>query len=499
MSLRLSVAANFLASAWVALVGLAFVPLYVRLLGIESYALIGFFATLQVWLALLDMGFSATLNRETARFSAGSQGPQEIHDLLRSMEFTFLVLAVVFAVALAVSASLIATNWLNAQALPEQAIVQAIVVMGAVIAAQWVGNLYRSGLLGLQRQLWLSSAVALGATVRAAGSVAVLVFVSPTITAFFVYQLAVSAVETLVIRWYLRKCLPTAPARPRFSLAALGRVRRFAGGMALVALLATLLTQLDKLLLAKLLPLDQFGYFMLVTTVAGALSALTLPIHNVAYPRFAATVAAGEDGALTFEYHRFAQLLALGVVPASFMLSVFSADIVLLWTRDEAATRAVAPVLSVWVIGTMLNALVSVPYMAQLAHGWTRLSVAGNMLAVAVIVPALLWLVPLYGPVAAAWIWVAINAAYVLVSIPIMHSRILKAEGRRWYGADVLAPVAGAGAAVWVLKALLGGGDSLVPFAHVIAGGVFVLLVTGLSTELGREMAVSLGKRALGR
>lgn len=499
MSLRHSVAANFLASAWSALVSLAFVPLYVRLLGIESYALIGFFATLQAWIALLDMGFSATLNRETARFSAGSQSPQEMHDLLRSMEATFMVLAGLFTVAMVGSSSLIASNWLNARALPEQTIVEAVPIMGAAIAAQWIGNLYRSGLLGLQRQLWLSSTLALGVTVRAAGGVAVLLFVAPTIIAFFLFQLAVSTVETLIIRWYLRRCLPPPPAKPRFSLAALGRVRGFAGGMALVTLLATVLTQLDKLLLAKLLPLDQFGYFMLVITAAGALSALTLPIHNVAYPRFAATVAAGDDEAMTFEYHRFAQLLALGVVPASFMLSVFAEDIILLWTRDEQATRAVAPVLQVWVIGTMLNALVSVPYMAQLAHGWTRLSVAGNTLAVAIIVPALLWLVPLHGATAAAWIWVAINAAYVLVTIPIMHSRILTTESRRWYGADVLAPMAGAAAAVWLLKALLGGGGGGSPLAQVMVGGVFVLLVTGLCTELGRDMAVSLGKRALGR
>ena len=54
MSLQRNVAANYLASGWAALMGLAFVPWYVRYLGIESYGLIGVFGTMQVWLALLD-------------------------------------------------------------------------------------------------------------------------------------------------------------------------------------------------------------------------------------------------------------------------------------------------------------------------------------------------------------------------------------------------------------------------------------------------------------
>ncbi len=61
--------ATLLGNAWMALMGLVFVPLYIKFLGIESYGLIGFFAMLQVMTGLLDMGFSSTLNSEMARLS----------------------------------------------------------------------------------------------------------------------------------------------------------------------------------------------------------------------------------------------------------------------------------------------------------------------------------------------------------------------------------------------------------------------------------------------
>src|SRR4051794_31778653 len=64
-----NVAANFVGTFWAALMGPALVTIYVRLLGIEAYGLVGLLTTLQAVFALLDLGLSAATNRELARFS----------------------------------------------------------------------------------------------------------------------------------------------------------------------------------------------------------------------------------------------------------------------------------------------------------------------------------------------------------------------------------------------------------------------------------------------
>ena len=86
MSFRRNVIANYLGQAWVALMGLAFIPIYIRYLGIEAWGLMGLFALLQACLTLLDAGVTPTLGREMARFTAGEQSPQAIRDLLRTLE-----------------------------------------------------------------------------------------------------------------------------------------------------------------------------------------------------------------------------------------------------------------------------------------------------------------------------------------------------------------------------------------------------------------------------
>lgn len=65
-------------------------------------------------------------------------------------------------------------------------------------------------------------------------------------------------------------------------------------------------------------------------------------------------------------------------------------------------------------------------------------------MAVAVLIPATIWVVPHYGAVGAVWIWVALNAGYILVDIQFMHLRVIPNEKWRWYFTDVLLPIGGA-------------------------------------------------------
>ena len=475
------------------MISLAFIPLYIQYLGIESYGLIGFFTTLQAWLLLLDLGLSPALNREMARFSAGAVCGDAIRALLRSTEVIYVASGCLIALFVAVLSPLIAGYWLRPEALSPATVAHAVGLMGLVVSLQWMANLYRGALLGLQHQVWLSAAGAVAVTVRSGGAVLVLAFIDPTITAFLYFQCVASAAESLVMGWYLRRKLPRQ-ASPRFSLGALRTIAGFAAGLSIAMLLATLLTQLDKLLLARLLPLGQFGYFALAVTVSSSLSVLITPLSNVAFPRLSEMVAARDDTALSQQYHRFAQLLSIGLLPPALVLCLFSERVVFLWTGDIVTTQAVAPLLSIWVVGTALNGLMHLPHAAQLAHGWPRLSAILNTVAVLLMVPALLIFVPRYGAVAAAWIWVAINAGYIIFGIATMHTRILLNEKWSWYGQDTLAPLAGGTAAAAMMWLMHSGADSMsrIQEAGFIASGTLIVTIaTAVAAPLGREYLYS--------
>jgi O-antigen/teichoic acid export membrane protein len=130
--------------------------------------------------------------------------------------------------------------------------------------------------------------------------------------------------------------------------------------------------------------------------------------------------------------------------PAGLLLGFFAGGVIYMWSGDPELARNTASVLSVLGVGTFLNVMMYMPQQLQLAHGWTGLAVRVNAVAVAVLVPALFWVVPRYGALGAAWIWLALNTGYVVISLQLMHRRLLPEEKRAWYLRDVLLPAGGA-------------------------------------------------------
>ena len=494
--LKRNLVANYLGQGWTALMGLAFIPLYIKYLGIEAYGLIGLFAVLQAWLGLLDMGMTPTLGREMARFTGGSHSAQSIRDLLRSIETLAVGVALLIAGGVALGSNWIATSWLKAEALPTAVVAQTFAIMGLVTALRFVEGIYRSSIVGLQQQVLFNVVNSAMATLRGLGAVGILAWVSPTIEAFFLWQGVVSIATLAILAATTYAALPRGDRGGRFSLAALRGVWQFAGGMVGITLLALLLTQVDKILLSKLLTLKEFGYYTLAATVAGALYVLIGPITQAFYPKFCELHARDDIVALPDCYHKGAQLVSVIAGSAAIVLIFFAETFLRLWTQDSELAGLVAMLVSLLVLGNMLNGLMWIPYQTQLANGWTSLTVRINIVAVGIIVPAILWATPRWGAEGAAWVWVSLNAGYVLLGIHFMYRRILTAEKWRWYRQDVLAPLLAAGLVVGTIKVFWPVQDTAIAQIAVLAITAIAALSasTLASQHVRQQVLISLGE-----
>jgi O-antigen/teichoic acid export membrane protein len=440
MNLKKNVIANYLGQGWTVLMGLAFIPLYIKYLGMEAYGLIGVFAVLQAWLTLLDMGMTPTLNREMARYKAGALSKESIFDLLRSIEWICAGLTLLIIICICFFAPLLSEKWFNFEKLPVETVTKAIITMGFVIATRLWEEIYRSAIRGMQQQVWLNIAQGILATLRWAGVLVVLLWVSTTIQAFFLWQGFISVVSVFVYAYKTYHSLPDSSRGGKFSLESIRNVRRFAGGIAIITVLALLLTQVDKVLLSGLLTLEDFGYYMLAALIAGGLAQLIPPMNAAIYPKFTELLACHDDAALVNTYHGACQLLSAVIIPPALVLSAFSEQIILLWTGDPVLTSAAAPIMRVLVIGTLLNGLMNVPYMLQLAYGWTGFAVRVNIVAVIFVIPAILWVVPRYGVMGAAWIWLLLNVSYVFVGLHFMFQKLIPKEKWRWFKESIAKP-----------------------------------------------------------
>ena len=441
MAVKKNVVANFAGSAWSALIGLAFVPIYIHYLGVEAYGVIGVFVSLQAVLGILDMGLATTLNRELARLSATEGTSEQVHDTLRTLEWLYWASAVAVGILLVSISPLIANHWVRPDKLSRPEIQQAFLFLCLVTALRWPCGLYAGGLNGLQRQISLNVLTAIAMTVQGVGSVLVLWLVSPTLNTFLTWQVVAALLHVATLALYTRSVLPRIERKAKFDRKILIQIWRFAAGMSGLTILVLLLTQLDKIILSTLLDLTMFGYYTFAVAVAVSLNRLITPLFAAIFPRLTQLVAENRLDELTRFYHQASQLSSALIVPASLMLILFSKEIIFAWTGSQNLVDETYLVISLLSIGTLLNSLLSVPYSLQLAYGWTGLAVRMNLFAVIMIVPLVIVLTNHFGIVGPPIAWILLNSGYLIFDIKFMHKRLLSREKWEWYVKDVGIPL----------------------------------------------------------
>jgi O-antigen/teichoic acid export membrane protein len=438
--LKPALLANFVGTGWAALVQLACIPLYIKFLGIEGYGLIGFYLMLQTLFQVMDLGLSPTVNREMARYSVQPEKAGEARDLVRTLEVGYWFIGLILGAVLFISASWIANHWIKSSTLPVSGISKAVMLMGVLAVLQWPISFYQGALMGLHRQVLFNILKIVVVTVSNGGAVLVLWRVSPTIRAFLVWQVAVCAIQAALIAVFVWSSLPSSARTARFNPSVVRGVWRFAVGMSGITLIGLIITQVDKVLVSKLLTLRIFGYYALAWTVANGLVIISSAIFNVIFPRLSAQVAASDEDGVRQSYHRGAQLMAVMVLPPAAVLSFFSFEILRLWTRSTETAAFDARILTVLVVGSALNSLLYLPYALQLAFGWTKLSFVAGVLSVAILIPSLFPLTKYFGAIGAASMWAVLNILNMLIVVPVMHRRLLQGETWRYF-ADIGLPL----------------------------------------------------------
>jgi O-antigen/teichoic acid export membrane protein len=418
----------------------AFVPLYVRYLGVEAFGLIGLYTMLQGWLGILDLGLRPMLAREMARFSGGAMDSDSIRDILRTVEMFVVPVCIAMALGVWAVSGWIAVHWVKAEALPLATLSASIGLMGLVVGLRILEGLYQGCLAGLQQQVAENTITIMASTGRGFGALVVLVAVSPSIEAFFIWQVMVSSAAVLMMATTVYRQLGPKERAARPSLATLKYSWRFASGMMMITLLSILITQIDKIILSRAVTLREFGYYSLAFAVAATVGTLSAPITTAFAPRFTQLVAKGDDTALRQNYHAATQYVCVLSASAMALFLYFGRPLLVVWTGDATLAQQVAPVLAILGAAAFFQSVLTPPYFLQLAYGWTRLAIGINIVALTIVTPALLWAVPLYGAIGAATAWLSVTAFYLFVSIYLMHRRILRGELVSWYAFDVAIP-----------------------------------------------------------
>ena len=485
-SVRDNLIANLGGKGLSVLISLICVPIYIRVLGIAGYGLIGVWTTLETIANVIDLGLSPTITREMAACSTRTGGAQDARDLVRTLEAAYWVIGVVLGGIVIACASPISLHWLRTNQLPPDTLRMAIVLIGVLIACRWPITFYVGGLTGLERQVVLSAVSTTYAYLRSLGSVFILLFVSRTIFAFFAFQIVINLVQTVVLTILLWRCLPSGRT-PRVRPELIRRIWRFAGGATAISLVGLIVSELDKIVVSAMVPLERFGYYALGSRVAASLGVISLPLFAALFPAFSRQVAAGNEHKLTELYHRGAQLMSALAVPTALTVIFFARPIIFAWTGKPSVANNTSLIAALLTAGSAVNCLLNIPYALQLSYGWTRLAFWSNVFALCLNVPLLLTFTKFWGGEGAASVWLIVNLSYLLTDVAPMHRRILKSEGKSWLLKDVCIPLITCLAAALILAdRLTWSGTRVTAGASAAIAATILITIALIATPLTR-------------
>ena len=439
MSLSKNIIANYAGYIYVALVGIVAMPLYIRYMGIEAFGIIGFFAMMQALFQILDMGLTSTMAREAARFRGGGITSNNLSQLFKSMEKIFLSIAMIGGSLLALSSNQIATNWLDVRALNIDEVSSALTLTAITISVRWNGGLYRSYITGFEQLIWLNYLNVGVATFRYLAVVPILAFVDSSISTFFLYQAVVSLLELIILVAKVRFISPkiNATDEKKYEKSLLKNQIKFSLSIAFTGTIWAVVTQLDKLVLSKVLTLTEYAYFSLAIMMANGIMAACGPIYGALLPRMTVLTSMGDKERILAIYKKTTQLLAILVIPLMLILTLFSKEVLFAWTGDIDIAEKSTTILTMYSAGNGILAFGALANILLLSKGDLRMIKLGSSLFFILIVPGVTVAALNYGSTGAASAWLIGNVLFLIYWLPKIHASVFGELHPKWATKEV--------------------------------------------------------------
>lgn len=445
--LFVNVVANYIGQVYIAIVGIAVVPIYLSKLGSEGFGLVSFFTLLQSLLVVLDLGISSTLSREVAILKSKAGYLPVFKKILKFVIIAFLIVAVLIIGSINFSKEIIATKWLNTSGTNLFLVEYSLSIIGVIIALRWCAGPFKSVILGCEEQIKFNIINTIVATLRFVIVIPVMSFYGNNVKVFFTYQLLAAIIEFVLFLLLSIFCFKkiekevkedTHSSFTHEFYSEIKRVGKFSCGIALTSAAWIAISQSDKIILSKFLTISDYGMFSVAATIAGGILILSTPISQAILPRMSSLYSDGDLDGLYNVYSLASKGVISLLAPISLVMAANSELVLSVWTGNNVIATHSADVLTCYALGNLFFAIAAFPYYLQYAFGQIRLHVYGNIFFIIIIIPSLILSIKTFGAIGAGYVWLIQNAIFLILWSWFIHGRFIRSKRIAWLISDVL-------------------------------------------------------------
>ncbi|HEV2035665.1 MAG TPA: oligosaccharide flippase family protein [Candidatus Dormibacteraeota bacterium] len=430
-----------------------------RQLGADSLAIILASLTLATILsATLDLGISSLTVREVSAHA--TVDPEYVRRVIGTATLFYWLIFIVLAFIVYLLAPWIVDRWIHIGLLDSAVATNTLRVLGIASLVALPRSLYTSVLRGLERMEFNNGIDVAVTAFQQLGTLAILAFGGGLVgIAYWFTVCFVAGIIAYVV--VIARFLGWRVLLPTFSAEVIHRNLAYATGMFIVSAVAPIHLQADRLLVSKLLPLANFGFYTTASRLVGAGTLPMTAVSQAALPSFSALVRANDRSKLSSQYRKLQDLLCFGAVVIFAGICFTALPLLSVVFTREVSNTLFWPT-GVLCLGSYLNATLQIPYMVVLAVGRPMIVAKANFLGLFAVLPTAVVLTYFFGLVGAALTLVVLDLWIYAYMMPRVCKECLHISVWGWYGhvGRILA-LAGATYGLGLLLAITVGSGSL--------------------------------------
>lgn len=399
------IASNYLARLWGLVSVFIFIPLYIKYLGIESYAIIGFYSLLLGIVGFIDSGMSSAVLKE---FSLDKDRNYK-YSILRKIEKKYLIICFFLILVFIVSSNFISKFWLTSEFISSPRLQYYIILIGIGIALQLISSLYYGAFFGLNEQVKANLYQIVWSITKSLIVILYFVIFEASLEIYFWWQIICNFFYLIILRFSVLKRLNDSIGQLVITINRIPKhIFSYIINVTFIAVITSLNGYADKLIASSLFTLTVFGFYNIASTISQFPMYVSSPLVLFIFPTIARLYQEKKIYRLNYLIFKIYVLLIIVSLPIIFTIISFNKDIMMIWSGKTLTSETVSSygtLIKLLVTGYFFSAMQLPLYYILLASDKTKFSVIQSIVQFFVGIPLLYFAAKSYGITYIGVIW----------------------------------------------------------------------------------------------
>ncbi|EMD0831362.1 O90/O127 family O-antigen flippase [Morganella morganii] len=321
-------------------------PIYIKILGEEQWGLVSACISIQAMLMILDVGFSQIMPRDIAQ----AHSKLDVNNIYQSYFLYYFTISILGGSLIFIFSNWLSENWFNAESYISE-LKMIIKIASLQFIFQFLNSVNSGFWNGIQNQKITNISQVSFFTLKHISSL-LLLMIYPSAIIYIICFTSITIIEFFTNFTYIKIKNKLKVTLNRVIALETWNIVKNNSSFSLGVILGVCVSQLDKILFSQQLSIKEYGIYVVVAQLGLAFLQLQYPVMKAIIP---AVSARGKDSLFNIISPKYIMLLAIFTLSPALFTSIYSYEILLLWTGNEYIAHIGHLALSLICLSVILN------------------------------------------------------------------------------------------------------------------------------------------------